>query len=150
MIRIMFVCHGNICRSTMAEFLMKDFVKKLGRENDFYIQSSATSTEEIGNPVHYGTARILDRLNIDYSKKRAVQLRRDDYDKYDYFVGMDEYNRHNMKRMLGGDPEEKVSLLLDYTPTPRDVADPWYTGDFTTTYQDVVNGIQCFYKTITK
>ena len=146
----MFVCHGNICRSTMAEFLMKDYVKKLGKENEFYIQSSATSTEEIGNPVHYGTARILDRLGIDYSKKRAVQLRKDDYDKYDYFIGMDEYNRRNMKRMLGGDPDGKVSLLLDYTIAPRDVADPWYTGDFSKTFEDVTNGIECLYKAITK
>ena len=150
MIKIMFVCHGNICRSTMAEFLMKDYVKKLGKEKDFYIQSSATSTEEIGNPVHYGTARILDRLGIDYSKKRAVQLKRDDYEKYDYFVGMDEYNRRNMKRMLGGDPDGKVSLLLDYTAFPRDVADPWYTGDFSKTYDDVTKGIECLYKEITK
>ena len=148
MIRIMFVCHGNICRSTMAEFLMKDFVKKLNREDDFYIESSATSTEEIGNPVHYGTARILDALNIDYSKKRAKQLRLSDYNNFDYFIGMDEYNRRNMKRMLGGDPDNKVSLLLDYTDNPREVADPWYTGNFKITYDDVMEGIKAFYSTL--
>ena len=148
MIRIMFVCHGNICRSTMAEFLMKDFVKKLGKENEFYIESSATSTEEIGNPVHYGTARILDGLGIDYSKKRAKQLRLSDYNNFDYFVGMDEYNRRNMKRMLGGDADNKVSLLLDYTDNPREVADPWYTGNFKITYDDIMEGIKAFYSTL--
>ena len=146
MIKIMFVCHGNICRSTMAEFLMKDYVKKLGKEKDFVIASSATSYEEIGNPVHHGTARILDREGItNYHSKRAAKLTADDYDKYDYFIGMDEANRRNMKRILSGDPDGKVSLLLDYTARPREVADPWYTGDFEVTFKDITEGIEAFY-----
>ena len=146
MIKIMFVCYGNICRSPMAEFLMKKMVEDLGEENKFFIESSATSSEEIGSPVYYGTAEILDRLNIDYSKKRAKKLTLSDYDKYDYFVGMDEYNRRAMQRIFNGDAKGKVSLVLDYTATPRDVSDPWYTRDFEKTYQDLVLGLNEFYK----
>ena len=146
MIRVMFVCHGNICRSPMAEFLFKDFVKKKGIENQFIIASSATSTEEIGNGVHRGTRAILDRLNISYAGKVATRLTASDYDKYDYFIGMDDANKYNMKRIFGGDKDGKVSLMLDYTDTPRSVADPWYTGDFTKTYNDIVNGINGFYE----
>lgn len=146
MYKIMFVCYGNICRSPMAEFLMKDLVKKKGEEAEFYIQSSATSTEELGNGVHRGTRAVLDRLGISYAGKYSVRLNNSDYDKYDYFIGMDENNRSAMKRMLGGDPDKKVSLLLDYTDKPRDVADPWWTGDFEKTYVDIVKGIKAFYE----
>ena len=126
---------------------MKDYVIKLGREKDFYIASSATSFEEIGNPVHYGTARILDREGIiNYHGKRATKLTADDYENYDYFIGMDEANRRNMKRILGGDPDGKVALLLDYTARPREVADPWYTGNFDVTFNDITEGIEAFYK----
>ncbi len=145
MIRVMFVCHGNICRSPMAEFLMKDFVKKQGEESAFFIRSSATSSEEIGNGVHRGTRAILDRLGISYAGKVATRLTKSDYDNYDYFIGMDSANKYNMLRIFGGDPQGKVSLMLDYTLTPRDVADPWYTGDFNQTYADIVSGIQGFY-----
>ena len=146
--RIMFVCHGNICRSTMAEFLMKDLVAKKGLSEKFYIQSAGTSDEEEGNPVHYGTRKILDRLKISYSGKRAVQLDVQDYNRYEYFIGMDSANRRNMKRLFNGDPENKVSCLLDYTERPRDVADPWYTHDFEATYNDVVEGINALLKAL--
>ncbi len=145
MIKIMFVCHGNICRSTMAEFLMKDKVEKLGESEDFLIASAGTSSEELGNPVHYGTRRVLDRLGISYAGKRATKLSVKDYDKYDYFVGMDEANRRNMKFLFGGDKENKVSCLMDYTSRPREVADPWWTGDFEETYQDIKEGLDAFY-----
>jgi len=145
MIKMTFVCHGNICRSPMAEFLMKKYVAERGEADKFYIKSAATSGEEIGNPVHGGTKRILNRLGIDCGEKRAVRLTASDYDKCDYFIGMDSYNFIGMKRLFGGDKEDKVSLLLDYTDTPRDVADPWYTGDFEKTYADITRGIEGFY-----
>lgn len=145
MLKIMFVCHGNICRSTMAEFLFRDMVKKDGLKDKFIISSSGTSSEEAGNPVHYGTRRVLNKYGIDCSNKYAVKLKSTDYDNYDYFIGMDSANRYNMLRIFGGDPENKVSLMLDYTTTPRDVADPWYTGNFNQTYADIVSGIQGFY-----
>jgi protein-tyrosine phosphatase len=134
----------------MAEFIMKDLVKKKGQEKDFYIESAATSTEELGNPVHRGTRAILDRLNIDYSKKRARQIIKADYDNFDYIVGMDEMNRRDMTRFFGGDPENKISLLLDYTDNPRDVADPWWTHNFEITYADVARGTQGLYNKIKK
>ncbi|MEY8518698.1 low molecular weight protein-tyrosine-phosphatase [Lachnospiraceae bacterium 29-84] len=140
MIKILFVCHGNICRSPMAEFIMKDMVQKQHMADQFYIASAATSTEEIGNPVHYGTRNKLAQVGISTAGKYAIRMERSDYKKYDYLVGMDRWNYKNMLRIAGGDKEKKISLLLDYTPHPRDVADPWYTGDFEQTYQDVVAG----------
>ncbi len=145
----MFVCHGNICRSPMAEFLFKDIVKSKGKESEFIIKSSATSSEELGNPVHYGTQRVLSRHNISCSGKYAVKLTASDYDKYDYFIGMDSRNISNMLRIFGGDKDNKIKLLLDFTSTPRDVADPWWTGDFESTYNDVLNGTQAFYEYLT-
>ena len=140
MIKILFICHGNICRSPMAEFVMKDMVKKAGLEDRFQIASAATSTEEIGNPVHRGTREKLRQAGISCAGKTARQLKRSDYDTYDYLIGMDTWNIRNMHRMLGGDPEGKVYRLLDFTQSSRDVADPWYTGDFEATYRDVVAG----------
>jgi len=134
----------------MAEFLMKDFVKKKGLEDKFYIKSSATSYEEIGHRVYGGTRVILDRLGIDYSGKVAEKLYADDYDNFDYFIGMDESNRRNMVRQLNGDKEGKVSLLLDYTKNPREVADPWYTRDFDLTYRDITEGIEAFFEFLKK
>ena len=145
----MFVCHGTICRSPMAEFIMKDYLKKQGDDN-FFIASSATSREELGNGVHYGTRTVLNRLGISCQGKRAVQLTRDDYNKYDYFIAMDEYNKRNMLLIFGDDKDGKVSLLMDYTDTPRDVADPWYTGNFEQTYQDIKLGVDCLYKFLKK
>ena len=138
--RILFICHGNICRSPMAEFVMKDLVKKAGLEGEFEIASAATSTEEIGNPVYPPARRKLAEHGISCAGKTARQLRKSDYDHYDYLVGMDSANLRNMHRICGGDPKEKLSLLLDWTSRPGSVADPWYTGDFEETWQDVSEG----------
>ncbi len=146
MIKIMFICYGNICRSPMAEFVMKDLVEKKGEGDNYYISSSATSTEEIGHGVHRGTRAVLDEMGISYAGKVAVQLKKSDYDKYDYFIGMDAMNRRDILRVFGSDPKNKVSLLLDYTDTPRDVADPWWTGDFEATKRDVVDGTKAFFE----
>ena len=144
MIRVLFVCHGNICRSPMAEFIMKDIVSRAGLADNFYIASAATSTEEIwngvGNPVYPPAKAKLAEHGIDCSGKRAVQLTRADYGKYDYLIGMDSANIRNMNRMLGGDPEKKVYKLLSFAGQDRDISDPWYTGDFEATYRDVMEG----------
>ncbi len=140
MIKIMFVCHGNICRSPMAEFVLLDMIKKRGLSDRITAMSAATSTEEIGNDIHYGTRRILDKYGISYHRREAVQLLRSDYAKYDYFIGMDSANISNMHRIFGSDPEGKVVKLLDFTDRGGDVADPWYTGDFEATWRDVTNG----------
>ena len=150
MIKIMFVCHGNICRSPMAEFLFKDFVEKKGESANYLVKSSATSSEELGNPVHYGTRAVLDRLNISYAGKRAVKLTAKDYNDYDYFIGMDGANVKNMQRLFNGDPLKKVSMLLDYANESRDVADPWWTGDFEQTYLDVKRGVESLYEYLSK
>ena len=142
MIKVMFVCLSNICRSPMAEYVLKDMVAKRGLSHRFVIESSATSTEEIGNPIHYGTRTRLRQAGVPLVEHRATQLKASDYEKYDYFIGMDASNRRNMVRMLGGDPDGKVSLMLDFTDHPRDVADPWYTGNFDATYEDVVAGCE--------
>ncbi len=148
MIKILFVCHGNICRSPMAEFVMKDIVKKAGLEKQFLIASAATSTEEIGNGVHYGTRNKLRQFNISTAGKYAVQIRRDDYAKYDYLLGMDSANIRNMLRMLGGDPQKKICRLLDFSDRPRDIADPWYTGNFDLTYEDILEGCTALFSHI--
>ncbi len=150
MIKIMFVCHGNICRSPMAEFFFKDLVKKMGKDDLFYIKSSATSSEELGNPVHFGTKAVLDRLNISCKGKVAEKLKAGDYNNYDYFIGMDEYNRRNMINLFNGDKENKVKLLLDFTSEPRDVADPWWTGNFEVTYSDISQGLNALYNYLIK
>ena len=150
MIKILFVCHGNICRSPMAEFVMKDLVKKAGLSDEFYVASAATSTEEIGNGVHYGTRKKLAEFGISVDGKYAVQLKKSDYAKYDYIIGMDSYNLRNMKRMLPNDTENKIHLLLDWSDNPRDIADPWYTGDFDVTYNDVLEGYTALLKEIKK
>lgn len=144
MIKVLFICLGNICRSPMAEFILKDMVAKRGIENDFFIASAATSNEEIGNPVHPGTRGVLSRLGISCFGKYAVRMERRDYDEYDYIIGMDQWNRRSILRICGDDPEGKLHLLLDFTDSPRDVADPWYTGDFEQTCQDVVRGCEGF------
>lgn len=139
--RIMFVCHGNICRSPMAEFVLKDLVQKKGIAEEFHIESAATSTDEIGNGPHYGTVEKLAAVGVPIDgRKVARQLRADDYDKFDVFVGMDSANIRNMRRMLQGDPDGKVYKMLEFAGEERDVADPWYTGDFDATYEDVSDG----------
>ena len=140
MTKILFVCHGNICRSPMAEFVMKDLVQKVGLDSQFEIASAATSTEEIGNPVYPPARRKLAEHGIRCDGKRARQLRRDDYTRYDLLIGMDRANVRNMERICGGDPEGKLHLLLEYTARPGEVADPWYTGDFQATWEDVEAG----------
>lgn len=142
MVRILFVCHGNICRSPMAEFVMKDLVRKAGRAEEFSIASAATSTEEIGNPVYPPARRMLAAHGIDCTGKTARQLRKADYAQYDYLIGMDQANFRNMQRMCGGDPDGKIHLLLDFTDRPGQVADPWYTGDFQATWEDVLEGCE--------
>ncbi|MBP3484547.1 MAG: low molecular weight phosphotyrosine protein phosphatase [Oscillospiraceae bacterium] len=140
MIKILFICHGNICRSPMAEFVMKDMVKKVGLEKAFYIESAATSTEEIGNPVYPPARKKLAEHGISCAGKTARQLRRSDYGEYDLLIGMDQANLRNMHRICGGDPEGKLHLLMDFTDRPDDVADPWYTNDFEATWRDVEEG----------
>lgn len=143
MIKILFVCHGNICRSPMAEFLLKDMTERLGVADRFEIASAATSTEEIGNPVHHGARNKLAEYGISTKGKYAVQLKKKDYAYYDYLIGMDEYNIRNIERITerkGG----KIHLLLDFAGEHRSVKDPWYTGDFDTAYEDIVKGLKGF------
>ena len=140
MLKILFVCHGNICRSPMAEFVMKDVVKKAGLETEFSIASAATSTEEIGNPVYPAARRKLAEHGIGCAGKTARQMRKADYKEYDLLIGMDNANFRNMNRICGGDPEGKIHLLLDFTDRPGEVADPWYTGNFDATWRDVTEG----------
>ena len=148
MIKVLFVCHGNICRSPICEFVFKDMVKNAGLADQFYIESRATHTDEIwngrGNPVYPPAKKILLEHGISCDGKRAKLLDYSEYKDYDYFVGMDSENLHAMRRILHGDPDGKISLLLDYTDYPRSVADPWYTRDFETTYSDVVEGLTAF------
>ena len=147
--RILFVCHGNICRSPMAEFVMKHLVDEAGRNDEFAIASAATSTEEIGNPVYPPARRKLAEHGIGCEGKTARQMTRADYDRFDLLVGMDEANIRNMRRISGGDPEGKIHQLLDFTERPGEVADPWYTGNFDATWRDVLEGCQCLLNKIT-
>lgn len=138
--RILFICHGNICRSTMAESVMTELVRRAGRSGEFTIDSAATSFEEIGNPPHRGTVAKLREVGIPVVPHRARRIEASEYGDWDRIVYMDRENRRGLERILGGDPAGKVSRLLDWTDSPRDVADPWYTGDFDATYCDVLAG----------
>jgi len=142
MIKILFVCHGNICRSTMAESILTHLVTSQGLQDHFIINSAATSREEIGNPVHYGTVNKLRQMNVPVIPHTAVQMTKADYDYYDYIIGMDSNNMRNIQRIIGSDPAQKVHKLLTFAGEGRDVADPWYTGDFDATYHDVLRGCQ--------
>lgn len=140
MIQLLFVCHGNICRSPMAEFVMKYLAAQSGREKEFTIASAATSTEELGHDIHHGTRRQLVRRGIPFTSRQAVQLQPEDYDRYDLFIGMDEENRREMTRLFGSDPDDKIHLLLEFAGSDRSIADPWYTGRFEDTFEDILEG----------
>lgn len=149
-IRVLFVCHGNICRSPMAEYVMKELVRQAGRGEQFYIASAATSTEEIGNPVYPPARRKLAEHGIACNGHAARQMTRKDYGAFDYLIGMDQMNLRNMMRICGGDPMGKCSLLMAHAGQNKDVADPWYTGDFEATWQDVTTGCRALLNELTK
>lgn len=150
MIKILFICHGNICRSPMAEFVMKDIIQKEGKSTEYYVASAATSFEEIGNPVHSGTRNKLRQVGISTEGKYAVHLEKTDYEKYDFLIGMDSWNIKNIMKIIGKDPDGKVYKLLDFTEHPTDIDDPWYTHDFDTTYKEVLEGCQALWKHINR
>lgn len=150
MINIMFVCHGNICRSPMAEFVLKDMVAKRKISHNFHIESSATSREEIGNDIHYGTKNKLKKVGIPFTPRRATQITKSDYDKYDFILCMDNNNIRNLSRIIPDDKDNKIKLLLDFSDNPRNIADPWYTGNFENTYNDIVEGCEALLKYIGK
>lgn len=137
MVNILFICHGNICRSTMAEFYMKHIVEQAGLSDSIYIESAATSREEIGNDTHYGTKQKLDEMAIPYTRHKARQVTVDDYQNFDYLVIMDENNGRNLRRIIGDDVDFKVYKAMSFADENRDVKDPWYTGNFDETYDDV-------------
>lgn len=143
MIKIMFVCLGNICRSPMAEFIFKNIVKQEHLSDKFYITSSATSSEEIGNGVHFGTIKKLNEMNVPVENRFAIKLVKEDYKKYDFIIGMEDYNIKNILRIVGNDTDNKVYKLLDFSKESRDIADPWYTGNFDKTYEDILEGCKC-------
>jgi len=144
MLKILFICHGNICRSPMAEFMMKDMVRRAGRETEFYIESAATSREEIGNDIHRGTKAKLREQGIAFDRRQARQVTKKDYDDFDYLILMDRENLRGLSRIIGGDPEHKVYKLLDFAGQDRDIADPWYTGNFNETFDDIKVGLTAF------
>lgn len=148
MTKILFVCHGNICRSTMAEFVMKDIVKRAGREQDFVIDSMACRSDEIGSDTHPGTQRVLRAHGVPFSRRQARRIARADYDAYDLILAMDEENMQDLRHLTGGDPAGKCHLLMEYAGEEREVADPWYTGDFETAYRDVSAGCQALFHSI--
>lgn len=150
MIKILFVCHGNICRSPMAEFVMKDLVARQGLSEKFQIASSATSTEEIGHDIHRGTKRKLTEMGIPFEKRYAAQLKKSDYEYYDFIVVMDEHNLINICRIIYNDPKHKIFKLLDFTEQGGDIADPWYTGNFDKTFDDIKKGCEAFFNYILK
>ena len=144
MVKVLFVCLGNICRSPMAEFVLKDMVKNKNLSKNFKIASAATSSEALGEGVHYGTVDKLNDVGVQVEKRKAVKLKKEDYDKYDYIIGMEDRNVDNIKKIVGDDDKHKVCKLLDFTNDSRDIADPWYTGNFTVTYNDIVKGCEGF------
>ncbi len=144
MIKVLFICHGNICRSPMAQSILTNLVKQRGLTDSFEINSAATSREEIGNPPHYGTVSKLSEVGIPVIPHRAVQMTKADYEYYDYLIGMDTANIRNMNRIAGGDPNGKIYKLMTFAGSGRDVADPWYTDDFDITYDDILEGCEAF------
>lgn len=144
MVKVLFVCLGNICRSPMAEFVFKELVRKNGLEDYFFIESAATSSEEVGNGIHIGTRRKLTEKNIPYTSHVARKMTKEDYNEFDYLIGMEDSNILNMKRICGEDKDSKIYKLLDFTSNSRNIADPWYSGDFDKTYEDVLEGCESF------
>lgn len=144
MIQVLFVCHGNICRSPMAEFLFRDMLTQKGLSQSFFVASAATSREEIGNPVYPPAKKKLSSLGINCNGKTARQVTREDYEAFDYLLVMESYNTKNLMGILGNDPQKKVYRLLDFSPRPRDIADPWYTGNFDITHRDIMEGLEAF------
>ena len=145
-IKVLMICHGNICRSPMAEYVLQDMVRRQHMDSLFHIESAATSREEIGNDVHYGTKGKLAEVGIPCPKRRARQVTKADYEDFDWLLIMDGNNRRNLMRIIGSDPQGKVHGLMDFASRPRDIADPWYTGNFDVTYDDVVEGCETFLK----
>lgn len=150
MIKMLFICHGNICRSPMAEYVMKDMVRKAGCEAEFEIASAATSREEIGNDIHRGTKAKLREQGIAFEKRQARQVTKKDYEEFDYLILMDRENKRGLSRIISADPYNKVHMLLGFAGKDRDIADPWYTGNFDETYDDVVAGCQAFLQSLAK
>ena len=148
MIKVLFICHGNICRSTMAQSIFTYLINQQGLSDLFYIDSSGTSREEIGNSVHYGTVARLKQAGIPVIPHRAVQMTKRDYAEYDFLIGMDTQNIRNMHRIVGGDPDGKIYKMMTFAGSGRDVADPWWTGDFEATYEDIMEGCQGLLKFI--
>ena len=148
MTKILFVCHGNICRSPMAEFVMKDLVRRAGLENKIFVASAACRRDEIGSDTYLGTREKLDEMGVPYQRRRAVQITRDDYESYDYIVAMDMENMRDLDRLSGGDPQKKLHRLMEFAGEDRDVADPWYTGNFDVTYMDVLKGCKALLKSL--
>lgn len=145
-VKILMVCHGNICRSTMAESVFTHLINQRGLSDRFTVASAATSREEIGNPPHHGTVQKLREVGIPVVPHRAVQMTHADYENYDYLIGMDDWNIRNMQRIAGGDPEHKIYKLLEFAGSTRDIADPWYTGNFDETYEDIMEGCEALLK----
>ncbi|MBN7773478.1 low molecular weight protein-tyrosine-phosphatase [Clostridium aminobutyricum] len=144
MTKVLFICHGNICRSPMAEYVLKHMVRKRGISEEFEIASAATSREEIGNDIHRGTKTKLTEIGIPYSDRKAAQVTKRDYEDYEYLLCMDSNNLRNLARIVGEDANQKIFRLLDFSSDPRDIADPWYTGNFDETYNDIMEGCEAF------
>ncbi len=144
-IKVLFVCHGNICRSPMAEFVMKDLVAKAGKSDEFEIASAACTNDEIGNDMYPPAKKCLEEKGIPFTSRKARRITLEDYEYYDFIIGMDEENRRDLLKLSGGDPQMKISLLLSWAGLMHEVADPWYTGKFEKTYQDVLKGTKALF-----